>query len=61
MLGSRRRRPGVIGGKEKIYDAGAAAALIPGVKTLSIPGGSHDLMFSQPAQVNAALKEFLAD
>ena len=55
----------MIGEKEKIYDAGAAlaraAALIPGVKTLCIPGASHDLMFYQPARVNAALKEFLAD
>ena len=55
----------MIGEKEKIYDASAAlaraAALIPGVKTLSIPGASHDLMFYQPARVNAALKEFLTD
>jgi pimeloyl-ACP methyl ester carboxylesterase len=55
----------MIGEKERIYDARAALAraeaLIPGVKTLSIPGASHDLMFCQPARVNAALKEFLAD
>jgi hypothetical protein len=53
------------GDKEKIYDAGAALAraeaLIPGVRTLSVPDASHDLMFSQPARVNAALKAFLAD
>jgi pimeloyl-ACP methyl ester carboxylesterase len=54
----------MIGEKEKLYDAGAALArakaLIPGVKTVSIPGASHDLMFHQPERVNAALKEFLA-
>jgi pimeloyl-ACP methyl ester carboxylesterase len=55
----------MIGDQEKIYDAGAALAraeaLIPGVKTLCIPDASHDLMFCQPARVNAALKVFLAD
>jgi pimeloyl-ACP methyl ester carboxylesterase len=52
-------------GKEKICDARAALAradaLIPGVRTLSIPDASHDLMFSQPARVNAALSSFLVD
>jgi pimeloyl-ACP methyl ester carboxylesterase len=55
----------MIGEKEKIYDPGAALAraeaLIPGVRTLCIPDASHDLMFCQPARVNAALSAFLAD
>jgi pimeloyl-ACP methyl ester carboxylesterase len=55
----------MIGDKERICDPGAALArakaLIPQVKTLSIPDASHDLMFCQPARVNAALSAFLAD
>jgi pimeloyl-ACP methyl ester carboxylesterase len=55
----------MIGDQEKIYDANAALAraeaLIPGVKTVLIPDASHDLMFCQPAAVNAALEAFLAE
>lgn len=55
----------MIGDQEKIYDANAALAraeaLIPGVKTVLIPDASHDLMFCQPAAVNAALKAFLTE
>lgn len=53
----------MIGDQEKMYDAGAALAraeaLIPEVKTVRIEGASHDLMFCQPAAVNAALRAFL--
>lgn len=53
----------MIGEGEKIYDARAALdrarALIPGVSTALIPGASHDLMYSQPARVNAELAAFL--
>jgi pimeloyl-ACP methyl ester carboxylesterase len=54
----------MIGADEKIYNAAAALsraeALIPGVKAVRIPDASHDLMFAQPALVNANLREFLA-
>jgi pimeloyl-ACP methyl ester carboxylesterase len=54
----------VIGDKEKIYDARAALARaeahIPNVKTTLVHDASHDLMFCQPAFVNAALRGFLA-
>jgi pimeloyl-ACP methyl ester carboxylesterase len=54
----------VIGADEKIYDASAALArakaLIADVRTVLIPDASHDLMFCQPARVNAALTTFLA-
>jgi pimeloyl-ACP methyl ester carboxylesterase len=53
----------MIGADEKIYDCAAAlaraAALIPDVKTVRIPDASHDLMFAQPALVNANLRAFL--
>jgi pimeloyl-ACP methyl ester carboxylesterase len=53
----------MIGEQEKIYDCGAALAraeaLIPGVKSVRIPDASHDLMFAQPALVNANLRAFL--
>lgn len=53
----------MIGADEKIYAATAALsraeALIPGVKTITIPAASHDLMFAQPALVNAGLRAFL--
>jgi pimeloyl-ACP methyl ester carboxylesterase len=55
----------VIGAGEKIYDASAALAraeaLIPGVKTVTIPDAGHDLMFTQPARVSEALRAFLSD
>lgn len=55
----------MIGDQEKIYPAAAALAraqaLIPGVKTVTIPDASHDLMFAQPARVNAALRSFLGE
>jgi pimeloyl-ACP methyl ester carboxylesterase len=53
----------MVGEGEKIYSATAALArakaLIPGVQTVSIADASHDLMFCQPAQVNAHLRGFL--
>jgi pimeloyl-ACP methyl ester carboxylesterase len=53
----------MIGADEKIYPAASALAraeaLIPGVKTVTIPDASHDLMFAQPARVNAGLRAFL--
>jgi pimeloyl-ACP methyl ester carboxylesterase len=53
----------MIGAEEKIYSGPAALArakaLIPGVKTVEIPGASHDIMFAQPARVSAELKSFL--
>jgi pimeloyl-ACP methyl ester carboxylesterase len=55
----------MIGDQEKIYDASAALAraeaFIPGVKTILVQDASHDLMFCQPAAVNAALKAFLTE
>jgi pimeloyl-ACP methyl ester carboxylesterase len=54
----------LLGDNEKQYDAGVALArakaLIADVRTVLIPDASHDLMFCQPARVNAALKAFLA-
>jgi pimeloyl-ACP methyl ester carboxylesterase len=53
----------MIGDGEKIYAAPAALAraqaLIPGVQAVSIADASHDIMFSQPARVNARLTAFL--
>jgi pimeloyl-ACP methyl ester carboxylesterase len=53
----------MIGDNERIYDPtvalARAEALIPGVKTVRIPDASHDLMFAQPALVNANLRAFL--
>ncbi len=53
----------MIGADERTYAAATALAraeaLIPGVKTISIPDASHDLMFAQPARVNAGLRAFL--
>ncbi len=53
----------LIGDEEKIYSApdalARARALIPGVQAVSIPGASHDLMYSQSARVNASLAAFL--
>jgi pimeloyl-ACP methyl ester carboxylesterase len=55
----------MIGADENIYAAATALAraeaLIPGVKTITIPDASHVLMFAQPAPVNAGLRAFLLE
>jgi pimeloyl-ACP methyl ester carboxylesterase len=52
----------VIGEHEVLYgakEALARAALIPRVQTALIPGAGHDLLWSQPERIGAALTAFL--
>lgn len=53
----------IIGEQEVIYDARKAltrAALIPNGKTALIPGAGHDICWSQPERLNAAITTFLS-
>ncbi len=52
----------IIGEHEVVYDARkglARAALIPKVRTALIAGAGHDVAWSQPERLNAAITEFL--